>query len=154
VQRVRGGVAGSADAERNVSGRGRILADSRGKRVSLCRACDLPEDAPTEMSVLVKAAASSRGHDVLTAPLLLVAAGAGLYAMVVGGIGVASVVIFVLLTLSVVKSIVFGGGIRRLAFDACLQAGHCAACGYPLLEIEPEADGCRVCPECGAAWRA
>ena len=34
-----------------------------------------------------------------------------------------------------------------------LREGHCPACGYGLAEIEPEADGCRVCPECGAAWR-
>ncbi len=33
-----------------------------------------------------------------------------------------------------------------------LREGHCPACGYGLAEIEPEADGCRVCPECGAAW--
>lgn len=29
----------------------------------------------------------------------------------------------------------------------------CAACGYSIAEIEPEEDGCRVCPECGSAWR-
>jgi hypothetical protein len=31
--------------------------------------------------------------------------------------------------------------------------GLCAACGYDLSAHEPEEDGCRVCPECGAAWR-
>jgi hypothetical protein len=31
--------------------------------------------------------------------------------------------------------------------------GLCAACGYDLRGQEPEEDGCRVCPECGAAWR-
>jgi hypothetical protein len=31
--------------------------------------------------------------------------------------------------------------------------GLCAACGYDLIGQEPEEDGCRVCPECGAAWR-
>ncbi|MEO1278049.1 MAG: hypothetical protein AAFV77_03740 [Planctomycetota bacterium] len=33
------------------------------------------------------------------------------------------------------------------------QRGLCLACGYCITQIEPEADGCRVCPECGAAWR-
>lgn len=34
-----------------------------------------------------------------------------------------------------------------------LAAGRCASCGYPLERIEDATDGCRVCPECGAAWR-
>lgn len=29
----------------------------------------------------------------------------------------------------------------------------CASCRYGLAEIEPEADGCTVCPECGGAWK-
>ncbi|MEQ8843628.1 MAG: hypothetical protein RIB58_02145 [Phycisphaerales bacterium] len=31
--------------------------------------------------------------------------------------------------------------------------GLCPACGYSIAELEPEADECRVCPECGSAWR-
>lgn len=31
--------------------------------------------------------------------------------------------------------------------------GVCARCQYPLSECPVEADGCRVCPECGCAWR-
>lgn len=31
--------------------------------------------------------------------------------------------------------------------------GVCAACGYPMMELEIQADGCRVCPECGSAWK-
>jgi hypothetical protein len=34
-----------------------------------------------------------------------------------------------------------------------VHAGLCGACGYPLESLEPETDGCVVCPECGAAWR-
>jgi len=30
---------------------------------------------------------------------------------------------------------------------------ECLVCAYPLAELEPEPDGCTVCPECGAAWR-
>ncbi|MCC5821808.1 MAG: hypothetical protein LAT64_00810 [Phycisphaerales bacterium] len=30
---------------------------------------------------------------------------------------------------------------------------ECLACAYPLDELEPDPDGCTVCPECGAAWR-
>lgn len=34
-----------------------------------------------------------------------------------------------------------------------LAMGSCASCRYSLAEIEPEADGCVVCPECGGAWK-
>jgi hypothetical protein len=34
-----------------------------------------------------------------------------------------------------------------------LAAGHCPSCDYPLGECGIAADGCRVCPECGAAWK-
>jgi len=29
---------------------------------------------------------------------------------------------------------------------------HCATCGYSLRGVQPEPDGCTVCPECGSAW--
>ncbi len=34
-----------------------------------------------------------------------------------------------------------------------LSMGLCPACGYPISEFEPEADGCRTCIECGSAWK-
>lgn len=43
-------------------------------------------------------------------------------------------------------------GARRIA-SIYRRAGMCASCGYDLLATESESDGCRVCPECGAAWR-
>ncbi len=39
------------------------------------------------------------------------------------------------------------------ARQALLRAGLCAGCGYSICELQPEADGCTVCPECGGAWR-
>ena len=33
-----------------------------------------------------------------------------------------------------------------------LALGLCPGCGYSIVELEAEPDGCRVCPECGAAW--
>jgi hypothetical protein len=32
------------------------------------------------------------------------------------------------------------------------RAELCPSCCYDLRSIEPEGDGCAVCPECGAAW--
>lgn len=34
-----------------------------------------------------------------------------------------------------------------------LARGRCPACGTAIAQVEPEEDGCRVCPECGCAWR-
>jgi ribosomal protein L37AE/L43A len=34
-----------------------------------------------------------------------------------------------------------------------IRSGRCPSCGYPIDAIEPETDGCVVCPECGSAWR-
>lgn len=36
---------------------------------------------------------------------------------------------------------------------ALLAIGRCPSCDYDLAHLPPEADGCTVCPECGAAWR-
>jgi hypothetical protein len=37
--------------------------------------------------------------------------------------------------------------------SALLQHNYCPSCGYALHGLEPQADGCRVCPECASAWR-
>lgn len=34
-----------------------------------------------------------------------------------------------------------------------LERGCCPACTYPLRTVPAAPDGCRVCPECGGAWR-
>jgi hypothetical protein len=44
---------------------------------------------------------------------------------------------------------------RRLRMATQLAwFSECLVCAYPLAELESEPDGCTVCPECGAAWRA
>jgi len=51
----------------------------------------------------------------------------------------------------------FARGKTAKATRATLLAEcHCASCGYDLLDVPVEpgsTDGCRVCPECQAAWR-
>lgn len=37
--------------------------------------------------------------------------------------------------------------------DAYLRIGLCPSCGFDMSAAPPEPDGCRVCPECGGAWR-
>ncbi|MFI4915374.1 MAG: hypothetical protein ACIAS6_02565 [Phycisphaerales bacterium JB060] len=34
-----------------------------------------------------------------------------------------------------------------------LAQGRCPACGTVIADVEPEEDNCRVCPECGSAWK-
>jgi hypothetical protein len=42
---------------------------------------------------------------------------------------------------------------RETVVEALLSERRCASCVYDLSTISPEPDGCRVCPECGAAWK-
>lgn len=35
-----------------------------------------------------------------------------------------------------------------------VNSRSCRACGYDMDGLGVDGDGCRVCPECGAAWRA
>ncbi len=34
-----------------------------------------------------------------------------------------------------------------------MELGRCPTCQYSIASLEPESDGCTVCPECGGAWR-
>ena len=34
-----------------------------------------------------------------------------------------------------------------------LHAGACPTCRYAMSDLEVQADGCTVCPECGSAWK-
>ena len=58
-----------------------------------------------------------------------------------------------LLGASVVNRLAEGSSDRSLT-HRLVEAGFCGQCCYPLDRIPPQADGCTVCPECGAAWRA
>ncbi len=41
----------------------------------------------------------------------------------------------------------------RLHRRGLLGLGLCPGCGYQVAKLATEPDGCRVCPECGAAWK-
>lgn len=45
------------------------------------------------------------------------------------------------------------GPARRIYRRGWLGMGLCACCAYRITELRAEADGCRVCPECGSAWK-
>lgn len=44
-------------------------------------------------------------------------------------------------------------GLAQHHAQAWLARGRCPGCGYSLRGLQPAGDGCRVCPECGGAWR-
>lgn len=71
------------------------------------------------------------------------------------GLMIFSPVMVPLLTLSLITGRAVLGAGRGLGVrirDAILSEGRCPGCGYGLKEIAAAGDGCRVCPECGAAW--
>ncbi len=47
--------------------------------------------------------------------------------------------------------------LRRLMLPRLVRAyvadGFCGSCGFTIRDLQPEEDACRVCPECGSAWR-
>lgn len=43
-------------------------------------------------------------------------------------------------------------GMRARAAEL-LRMKECPSCRYHLDDLEPDPDGCTICPECGAAWR-
>lgn len=56
-----------------------------------------------------------------------------------------------------VSDILIGRLSRRhyhsIRVQTLLAAGHCPLCGYIIAAAPVESDGCKVCPECGGAWR-
>jgi hypothetical protein len=66
----------------------------------------------------------------------------------VAAIIVAAVMLWVPLLLAILRSSM----LHELAATKLL-VHQCGACAYDLSGTAPDSDGCRVCPECGAAWR-
>lgn len=74
----------------------------------------------------------------------------------------------VLLLFAILVAFVFGGVIvsdiirdlighhrlRQQQASVLVEAGLCASCGYNLVGLVGQDDGCIECPECGAAWTA
>lgn len=60
-------------------------------------------------------------------------------------------VIFFLLGIGLLFSHTFYS--PRLAARVMVAQSLCASCARPLDGLPPDADGCAVCPECGASWR-
>ncbi len=111
----------------------------------------LPKEKPTGSEIR-----RGIGYGILAIPLLLVGALAPasmafslkwpLWLMLLAAIPLS--VIPALVTLFVARRAA-GQRIARVY----AHAGYCGSCAHDLHAIHAEADGCTVCPECGAAWR-
>lgn len=61
-------------------------------------------------------------------------------------------------SIAIAAGVMVLAGMAQQSIDAHAQRaaakrlGVCPSCLHALAHVEPEADGCRVCPECGAAW--
>ncbi|MEO0482381.1 MAG: hypothetical protein AAF138_02035 [Planctomycetota bacterium] len=53
----------------------------------------------------------------------------------------------------IVRSMGLDADYKSLKIRRLLESGQCPACLYKVWTVNPEADSCTVCPECGAAWR-
>jgi len=54
-----------------------------------------------------------------------------------------------IILLTKVRSMMDAGLVRKVF----LEEKRCASCAYTIADVTPEQDGCRVCRECGAAWK-
>ena len=129
------------------------IVDHRGKVHWLCRVEDLPEGASRELWAVVSAANSHRlayalwTTGIMGAIVLLV--------FLLQSAHYREIAIYIALgaVANVLVSMAFARRFARRAGKVCLEAGLCAACGYQVAgSCAVEADGCLVCPECGAAW--
>ena len=64
-----------------------------------------------------------------------------------GGIGV---LLLVPLVLAVSYTLGPRGPIGSFSYP---DTNRCRACDYPIHDVRPDAEGHRICPECGAAWK-
>jgi hypothetical protein len=133
------------------------ITDDRGHKVSLCEPEPLPSELPREVREMVRKAFSGQPGNIL---LMLGGTALGMIGanIVFRGFDVINV-LGALIGIGFVAAIMIGWSLTRgrtrvrEAVARCTRWGICAACGYPLGSAKVERDRCRLCPECGAAWR-
>jgi multisubunit Na+/H+ antiporter MnhF subunit len=137
------------------------IRDDRGEEVVLCDFKSLPPEMPIEVrSQVDKAAAQQLSNRVWAVAFMTLAVFGQL--LVIGLLGSVSAfdILFRIVLVGALGSMVLGWWLWRgntraaAAIRRCVTWGACPSCGYPLGASKVEADGCRVCSECGAAWRS
>jgi hypothetical protein len=143
--------------------------DHRRRRVPLFREFVLPFSRDPDRRARLAAAANFRagpptrqevlrtlGYGLMALPLFALCA----YAPVWLSSGLRLplwIMLLIAIPVGMVIPLTFHFAIRRIAADriasAYAAAGYCASCGFNLNATPAEPDGCRLCPECAAAWR-
>lgn len=129
--------------------------DDRGRPVRLFspRTTDAEDEFAADLARRVEFLRHTQGFWVAVLAAL---------AMILAGIAIASglpplaALIFaagVPIAAAILLMVYHGKRLARLLRLTLVSAGRCAQCAYSLADLEPESDGCCVCPECGAAWR-
>jgi len=104
---------------------------------------------------VVRAEAPRGGLVAWLIPLGVIVIGAGVAGLALSARGKFDVPFFPFIIVAIVVSRVLakrriGGEIAR----TIVAEGICGSCGYSLRSMMPSDDGCVVCAECGAAWKA
>lgn len=116
--------------------------------------------ARTSATVDVGLGVASRVVGVLVVTLSVFALSCGVSAMLFDLLKLGPLVVVFAVALGLVSASIAGVAfvihVRRTINGGQVrnQADSCKACGYNLSGLAVEPDGCRVCPECGAAWWA
>jgi hypothetical protein len=118
----------------------------------------LAEEEQREISAAL--ASLIRGPQALHLLFVFGMASAGFWAIVSGSMG--TTLLQLVLIAGLVFFLIYGGaqGIfrpivsdRRHVANVLLRRSRCGSCAGDLAAIDPEEDGCTVCPNCRAAWR-
>lgn len=154
-----GGMRGEASDEFRAGRRSRVI-DFRGRTLDLCEVGDLPADAPVELRKAVKRANQHRlGVQLkftgLALVILLVLFFAARW---VGWLRAMHPAQWILYPIWGFFGGLLGGreaakGAGKRAVEECLKGEVCPSCGYSLVGLPREGDGCVVCAECGGVWR-
>lgn len=144
------------------------VVDDRGRRVPLAPSEIVPTGASSDRSARMARAARSREpttraeivrgvlFGLAALPVMLVAALAPVWIAIRTGwpwwlkilSGLPMGILPALITIFMVRRV----APQRLARQH-VRAGYCGSCAHDLTGLSREGDGCRVCSECGAAWR-
>jgi hypothetical protein len=138
------------------------ITDDRGRKWTLCSIAEVWEAVPEERQealVMADLGSTFKAIAVIVAVFAMVL---GVTVVVTRGWGSLSAygvlvwplaIALPIATVSLLQWKHHGGRRAQRAVALLAALRRCAACGYDLSVIIPEPDGCRLCPECGAAWR-
>jgi alpha-beta hydrolase superfamily lysophospholipase len=134
------------------------IRDHRGRKVELSDYKSLPREMPAEVRREVGRASAQQLRNIVWAMV-----GGSLGSLIVPLVMMSRMTAFDLIPrlagAAVVAAIIGGWWLWRgntraaAAIRRCVTWGACPSCGYPLGSARVAEDGCRVCSECGAAWR-